>query len=260
MVVLAALREPAFELVMGGQVDAAVFSNVGDDSEHPASLAYVADIATPWAAGHGLDVVTTGRTLRDGTPETLMEQLVKPSKSIPIPVRMANGAPGNRSCTADHKIRVIAKWLKANGATADDPATVAIGISTDEVHRISRRTSDRKHERVVYPLIDLNMSRQDCMNAIAEHLPVPGKSSCFFCPFHTVAAWGDMRRDEPDLFEKSATLETQLNARRAELWKDPVYLTRYGKPLHEAIHESQTQLPGLESIGETGCDSGHCFT
>ena len=57
------------------------------------------------------------------------------SRSIPIPVRMSNGAPGNRSCTLDYKIALMSKWLKANGATKDNPALVGIGISVDEIER-----------------------------------------------------------------------------------------------------------------------------
>lgn len=62
------------------------------------------------------------------------------SRSLPIPVRMSDtGAPGTRSCTMDFKIRVIGKWLKEHGATAETPATVGIGFSTDEMHRANRK-------------------------------------------------------------------------------------------------------------------------
>ncbi len=69
-----------------------------------------------------------------------------------------------------------------------------------------------------------------------------------------------MRRDEPELFWKSVEIETMLNERRKKLEKDNVWFTRFNKPLDEAISEAQTQLPGFESIEESGCDSGHCFT
>ena len=250
-------------LATQGHIDAdiALFANVGDDSEHPASLAYVRDIMQPWADARGLPVHELHRHTRNGQPETLLARLMKPeSRSLPIPVRMSNGAPGHRSCTADFKIRVIAKWLKANGAPADNPATVHIGISTDEIQRINNRR-EAPNERTSYPLIDLRLDRSACQQIIADAgLPVPGKSSCYFCPFHQPRVWADMRRDEPELFWQSVELERVLNGRRDKLGKDHVWLTRFNRPLDEAIQESQTQLPGLESIGETGCDSGHCFT
>ena len=230
-------------------VDAALFSNVGDDSEHPATLEYVRDVAT--ARSH-VPVHTLTHAKR-----TLMEDLQRESRAINIPVRMANGAPGNRNCTHTYKVKVIGKWLKANGASKDNPATVCIGISTDEIHRVNRKRAE-PYENPVYPLIDLGLDRSACLEVIKNHgWPVPGKSSCYFCPFHRDQQWAEMRRDEPELFSKSVALEATLNERRAKLGKDNVYLTRHGKPLDQAIHEAQEMLP-LVDWGQ--CDSGHCFT
>ena len=246
---------------LGYDVDAALFANVGDDSEHPATLEYVRNIAIPWAAERGITVHELQRIKRDGSTETLMGRLMREgSRSLPIPVRMDNGAPGNRSCTADFKIRVVGKWLKANGASADSPATVCIGISTDEITRVSNKRA-MPYENPVYPLIDLSMDRSACQRVIAEAgLPVPPKSSCYFCPFHRPQIWAEMRRDEPELFWKSADLEATLISRRKTRGKDPVYLTRFAKPLAEAIPEAQDMLPGFEMPGGDGCDSGYCWT
>lgn len=242
-------------------VDAAVFANVGDDSEHPATLTYVRTVAQPWAAERGLPVHILDRVRRDGTVETLWARLMREdSRSLPIPVRMSNGAPGTRSCTADFKIKVVGRWLREHGATPETPATVCIGISTDEVERLSNKRA-APYEQPTYPLIDLGLSRSDCTRIIADAgLPVPGKSSCYFCPFHRPAMWAEMRRDEPALFWRSVELERTLNRRRDTLGKDHVYLTRFAKPLDEAIGEAQQQLPGFESIAEAGCDAGYCWT
>lgn len=314
-----------------GHVDAALFSNVGDDSEHPATISYVRDVAIPWAAERGLTVHELHRVRRDGTPETLYGRLMKEgSRSLPIPVRMADtGAPGTRSCTADFKIRVIAKWLREHGATEADPATTLIGISTDEIERMHNRREERA-ERVEYPLIDLRLDRSACAQIIRDAgLPVPPKSACYFCPFHRPSTWAEQRRDEPELFWKAVALERTLNRRRDTLscpteavapatitkriwhwsipdavgfwtdeprqvewpdqlaghpdagwweeWgrcpdcdlerqlidglmpahpKDHVYLTRFGKPLDEAIVEAQASL----FDGPEGCDEGYCWT
>jgi hypothetical protein len=255
LVVLAATGQLPFK------VDAALFANVGDDSEHPATLDYVRNVAIPWAAERGLAVHELKRVKRDGTEETLWGRLMKPdSRSLPIPVRMPDtGAPGTRSCTKDFKISVVGKWLKANGASKDDPATVCIGISTDEITRVSNKRVE-PYERPVYPLIDLGMDRSACQRLIAEAgLPVPGKSSCFFCPFHRPQMWAEMRRDEPELFFKAADLEATLIERRVKLDRDPVYLTRFGRPLTEAVPEAQDMLPGFSPDMET-CDEGYCWT
>lgn len=309
LLVLAAQRRIDFGLFL--------MSNVGDDSEHPATLEYVRDVAGPYAEAHGIELRVLDRLRRDGTKETLWGRLMKEdSRSLPIPVRMDNGAPGTRSCTSDFKIKVIGRELKRLGAhggkpckphrarqkedhlyavgvwehlrgegehDSDDPkpqlqhapvegceactppnrATVGIGISLDEISRANTRRKE-PHETLVYPLVGigedtgLKMTRLDCERLIRDAgLPVPPKSSCFFCPFHKPAAWADLHRERPDLFDKAAHLEDTLNERRRRLGKDPVYLTRFAVPLREAIDTDQPLLPLLD---DSGCDSGWCMT
>lgn len=264
LVILAATRNPRFEEAMGGRVDGAVFANVGDDSEDPRALRWVRDVVTPWAAALGFRVDTVRRTKRDGTTPTLLEDHGDPSsRSINIPLRMANGAPGNRNCSEQWKIRPVANWLKANGATKDDPALVAIGFSTDEVERVTRGR-DTRYQRSVFPLLDLGMDRSACqrlnVDTFGEAAP---KSACWFCPYKRPAAFAEMRRDDPDTFAAAVEVERTANRTRDRIGKDHVYLTRFGKPLDEAVGEAQTPLFTDETWtdpGEAGCDSGHCFT
>lgn len=69
-----------------------------------------------------------------------------------------------------------------------------------------------------------------------------------------------MRRDEPELFERSAELERVLNDRREMLGKDPVWLTRFNMPLSEAVGEAQDMLPLFTGPDTDACDSGYCWT
>lgn len=252
LLVLAAQRRIDFPLFL--------MANVGDDSENPRTLEYVEQYAKPYAAAHGIELVEVQRRRRDGTTETLLQRLERAgSRSISIPVRMANGAPGNRQCTADFKIKVIGKWLKEHGATPDNPATVGVGISVDEIHRANNRRVEA-HEVITYPLLDLGLRRTDCARIIREAgLPVPPKSSCYFCPFHRPETWQDMRREQPAEFEKACQLEDLLNARRDELGKDHVYLTRFNRPLREAIPDGVDLLPMFDE-SDGLCDSGWCMT
>jgi hypothetical protein len=249
-----------------------LFANVGDDSEDPATLAYVDRYAKPYAAAHGIQLIELRKHRRDGTVETLYGRLTREgSKSVPIPVRMSNGAPGTRSCTADFKIRVVGRWLRAHGASAANPATVGIGISLDEVWRVNNRRA-AAYERPVYPLLDHDppLRRSDCQRIIAAAgLPVPPKSACWFCPMRRPSAFAEMRRDRPALFTRACELEDLLNGRRTGLGKDPVWLTRFNRPLAEAIGTAQDTLPGLDT-GTDAADAdadgqdyecgGVCFT
>ena len=245
-----------------GHVDAALFANVGEDSEHPDTIRYVREVMQPWATERGLSIHMLDRIRRTGERETLYQRLLRPgSRSIPIPVRMPDtGAPGTRNCTMDFKVKVIRKCLRAHGVTKTAPATVLIGFSSDEFQRVnSRRPSD--YETPEHPLLDLRLSREDCKRVIERAgLPVPPKSACYFCPFHRPSRWARMRRDEPALFQKSVELERTLNDRREMLGRDHVYFTRFGKPLDEAIHVEQPDLDFGSALGDESCDDGYCWT
>jgi hypothetical protein len=249
-----------------------LFANVGDDSEHPGTLRYLREIAMPYAAAHGITIHELHRVKRDGSIETIYGRMTRPgSRSLPIPVRMGDsGAPGTRTCTSDFKIKVIGRWLKAHGATADDPATIAVGLSVDEIERVNNRRS-QDYETLIYPLLGPlagarpplttaePLRRTDCERVIrAGGLPVPGKSACWFCPFQRPDRWQDMRRRDPQMFASAAQLEAQLIERRTILGRDPVYLTRFGKPLAEAIPAGQLTLDGLDD--DPHCDNGWCMT
>lgn len=244
---------------LGLDVDAALFANVGDDSEHPATLRYVREIAGPFGKAHGIPVRELYATTKDGKPRTLMH-LLQTENTPSIPVRLgADGIPANRSCTRRFKVAVVGKYLKEHGATAACKATVAIGISTDEYMRASTKRQ-QPYELPVFPLLDLGYSRADCVRIIKDAgLPIPPKSSCYFCPFKRTHQWEEMRRDEPELFDKAAALEDSINARRVLRGKDPVYLTRLGRPLREAISQAQDELP-LDSPDMEMCDEGYCWT
>jgi hypothetical protein len=281
-----------------------LFANVGNDSEYPGTISYVQHVARPFAAVHGLELHELHRTRRDGSAETLFGRLTKEgSRSLPIPVRMPDtGAPGTRSCTQDFKIIVIGKWLKAHGASPENKAVVAVGISLDEVHRINARKA-MPYEILAYPLVGIidgradpdikfgRMRRGDCEQAILDQplpgcmvsrlkdvlgelpavtrqdlldsgftrMPRPPKSACYFCPFHRPSAWAQQRRDEPELFFAAADLEALLNRRRDELGRDHVYLTRFGKPLPEAIPEGLTD-DDIYGLDDPQCDNGWCMT
>jgi hypothetical protein len=202
---------PPWVLAATGRLDVRtfLFCNVGNDSEDPATLEYVERVAKPYAAAHGIELIELRKT-RFGEPETLYGRLTRPgSRFIGIPVRMtgrSDGAPGRRSCTKDFKILVIARWLKQHGATPEHPAIVNLGISMDEVERAkSPNASGIAWERLAYPLLDRRLYRDNCMELIRRAgLPIPPKSACWFCPFHSLREWREMRRSRHELFDRAA--------------------------------------------------------
>jgi hypothetical protein len=247
--VLAARKEIDFPLFL--------FSNVGDDSEAPDSLRYVREIAIPYAAAHGIELVELHRTMRDGTRRTLYEELTSDKlASIPIPVYNLDGAPGRRSCTNHYKVKVIAKETKRRGATPKEPAVIGLGISIDEWQRMNSNSGVKWH-RNEYPLIDMRLSRADCHRIIADAgLPSPGKSSCWFCPYKRRVDWQRMKNDNPSLFMNAVVLEQDILAKGRATGNDPHYLTRFGMPINDVIGD-QSQI-NFDDEDDT-CESGFCF-
>jgi hypothetical protein len=236
-----------------------IFANVGDKAEDPRTLAYVRDVLKPYAAANGIRWVDIQRQRRDGTAVDLFEDLHRPVRAINIPVRMSNGAPGNRNCTVEFKIKPIAKWIKANAPGC----ILGKGISTDEPHRATpSRESDGYSS--AYPLIELGMSRFDCLRLVAEAgLPQPPKSSCWFCPYKTTDQWVTMRQERPALFDQVVALERHLNSKRQAIGKDFVFISGVGARKLISIDQAVPEQLGLfpEWIDEQdGCESGYCLT
>lgn len=234
--------------------DSFLFANVGDDSENPGTIEYIRDVAVPYAKQNGVVLEEVRRTYLDGTPYASILQHVMTTSSIRIPVYMEGGAPGRRGCTNDWKRNVIAKWLKQRGATKENPATMGLGISIDEYQRM-RTDSGIAWELLEYPLIDLRMNRLDCRNVITRAgLDVPPKSSCWFCPYHRTGEWKAMRRDQPELYEKSVQLEKFINDKRTAAGKDRVYLSTKLIPLDQI-----EDAPQMSMFEEDACESGYCM-
>ncbi|MFJ5843963.1 phosphoadenosine phosphosulfate reductase [Streptomyces sp. NPDC092903] len=251
----------ALVLAAQGRIDfdTFLFANVGDDSENPDTITYVRDYAQPFAAAHNLKLIELERHLRDGETETIRQRIINSNGSRQtIPVFLSNGKPGGRACTYDFKILVTGKWLKANGATPQNPATVAMGISLDEIGRANAGKA-MPYERLTYPLLDLKIRRADCPRIIrTAGLPVPPKSSCDFCPMRKIPEWQAMREKNPARFERACQVEETINHHLATKGKRPVYLTRTGRPLRH-LFKGGNQLPLFDTDNE-GCDNGWCTT
>lgn len=235
-----------------------IFANVGDQAENPATIAYIKKFSKPFALAHGIELIEVCRRDRAGNPIDLYEHLHKPIRSVDIPLKTSpSGAPGNRNCTSEWKIKPIAKFIKKNSQFK----ILGKGISTDEISR-ARTNSGFDFYSVEYPLIDLNLSRLDCMRIIADAgLPSCPKSSCWFCPFKSLGDWQSLNREQPQLIKSAATLEKFLHAKREAIGRDKMYLTargaKTGATLDEIVSDQLSlfdEMPDLDF-----CDSGYCM-
>jgi hypothetical protein len=128
-----------------------------------------------------------------------------------------------RQCTREFKIDPILQHTRrllgiAKGERAPKRilAVSWIGISTDEVARM--KPSQEHYIEKRHPLIDLNMSRQDCIRWVQQHYgKTPPKSSCTFCPYHDDALWRDMKLNDPESFSPTPSTSTSGSATACEV-------------------------------------------
>jgi hypothetical protein len=153
-----------------------------------------------------------------------------------IPAYIENGGMLNRVCTERYKIRPIQKYLK--GKTVE----LMIGISVDEAHRM--KPNSRKSITNRWPLIELRMNRQDCINYIRdEGLPVPFKSSCVYCPFHRDSYWLWLKQNHPKDFDRAVIFDEKIRNNKAT--NNRLFLHNQRVPLPMAdLNERQVEMFG----------------
>jgi hypothetical protein len=212
---------------------------------------------TPWLEEHGVKAVTVRADEAKRNPAYSRK---KQSVFLPVYTKDKDDITGvlKRECTGEWKIMPMHRYIRSQGAKAKKPATQWIGISKDEWHRA--KDSNVKYIVQRFPLLDLGMTRADCINWLERHhLEVPGKSSCTFCPFHNNLAWAEMKRENGHDWYQAVATDEAIRDKRPPY---PLFVHRKCVPLPEAVSIaedfSMTQ-PGLFTVNDMPCDSGYCF-
>ena len=195
----------------GEPIDAVLFSDTG--GETPATYRYVSMMSL-WLDDHGYPEIQTVRyQTREGVVQTLEENCL----AWP---RMPSIAYGWKTCSDRWKRRPQEKWMKkwepAKAAWAAGLQVIkVIGYDADEPQRAAKVRDDKRY-RHRYPLLEWDMGRDECVAAIAaEGLPVPGKSSCFFCPSMRKREVLALSVSDPDLMQRALEMERLSNPRGA---------------------------------------------
>lgn len=167
-----------------------LFADTG--TEWPDTLCFMHHFETHWLKPRGLAITIVGKEYREGRVRGGWQQL--PLIEFCEHYRITPQA-ANRWCTQSWKVEPIKTWCKENGEYSEQ----LIGIAADEAHRAKRRPC---------PLIDLNVTRQGCIDIIQqEGLPIPRKSGCYICPFQPFAQWYELLTRYPDLYARAKNLE-----------------------------------------------------
>lgn len=165
-----------------------------------------------------------------------------------------------RSCTKEYKIEPIQKklreliGLKPRQRAPKSPVIEQwIGISTDEAMRMKpSRESYAVHR---WPLIELRKSRSDCLLWLERAgYPIPGKSSCIGCPFHSNEEWRKVKANPAewaDAIEFDRAIRNGIRGTR-----DQLFVHRSLVPLDEVDLRTHAEL-GQPDLFNNECE-GMC--
>lgn len=127
-----------------------------------------------------------------------------------------------RDCTRDFKVSVIQRAVREVMKQHRARQVVQwIGISLDEAIRM--KPSRVKYSEHRWPLIDLRMSRHDCLLWMERNgFPRPPRSACVYCPHHSNQEWRRLRDEEPEAWlravEFDKKIRTGINKVRAKCY------------------------------------------
>ena len=151
----------------------------------------------------------------------LPNETVENKRRFPaVPFFTRGGGMGRRQCTKEYKlmpIRHAIKELLGVGPgrrmrlkATDSPVQCWIGISTDEAVRM--KPSDVEWIENRWPLVELNMSRHDCLSWLSRYgiEPLPPKSSCLGCPYHDNGYWQRLRKASPAEFDETVKVDAAI--------------------------------------------------
>jgi hypothetical protein len=176
-----------------------------------------------------------------------------------------------RRCTYNYKILPVTmkirnllgvkKHKKINKKTNERGIDLLLGISYDELLRMKQNKN--KYFNNIYPLVDLKMSRQNCIDWIKKNYnKIPPRSSCIFCPYHSNKEWLRIKENKND-WDKLIKFDRGLrdnkdwwgHGKRNTRNKNNLYLHRSCKPLEEIDFKNtnDNQSNFVES-----CEEGYC--
>jgi hypothetical protein len=172
------------------------------------------------------------------------DSLIPDKRSATLPYHMVNadGSKGmtRRQCTNEYKIQPLLKkqrelvGLGKGQRSKEHLATTIIGISWDETQRM--RDAAYPWLRNEYPLVDLRITRQMCLDWCAQHgYSLPPRSACIGCPFKSDMEWRRLKETMPDEWADAVAFDKAIrhpDTKKVRLRSTP-YLHKSGKPLDE---------------------------
>jgi hypothetical protein len=233
----------------GIPVNLILFADTG--AEQPYTYLYI-NIMNRWLKAHNMPEITVVRNVdKDGNRYSLEQECLK-IKALP------SIAYGYKKCSLKHKVAPQDKFCNnyqpcINAWKNKEKIVKFVGYDAGEENRIlNAKTHDIQDTKFskVYALYEWGWWREDCEKKIIEHgLPLPGKSSCFFCPSMKKKEIKQLKKQYPDLFNRAIAIEdnakenllTVKGLGRNYSWKD--FIEGEEKQIFMCEYQEDNEMP-----------------
>lgn len=240
------------------KVDVAIFADTGDE---PVWVYETLATLTRWASPHGIEIETVSAGHLAGDLEAARQDGSKRFAGIPAFTEGKDGRVSmlRRQCTREYKIEPITKRVREilgyqPRQRVKKRVRCLIGISLDEAQRM--KPSRYKWVTNAFPLVFASLRRRSCELIVTnEGLPLPKKSSCRYCPYHSDSFWLDLRDNHPKEFELAVAFDESTVRGMTKLGlRHPAFLHRSLQPLDTVDFDPQRDQ--VDMFGNE-CE-GHC--
>jgi len=217
------------------------------DTTHEASWTYQhAKKWTDWLKKKGQKVITV-------KPSPKKLNAFNEYNGVFIPAYTTDGKSNGqlrRQCTGDWKIAPMRRMIQTlrNG----EPVEMWLGITLDEFQRM--KESDVKYITNRWPLVEMKMTRFDCMRWLEKHgLDIPQRSACTFCPYHSTNEWRSIKQSPVDWASAVEHDEAIRKIRPPyDLFVHPARIPLVDVDLRTAEEKGQMRLWDAECFGICG--------
>jgi hypothetical protein len=233
-------------------IDYIIFADTGDENQMV--LEQMIKISDYVKKKYDRDIIITKKESKHG--DLYQEQLLFFSNKIerttivpfyvldPITKEM-NKLPG-RQCTVDYKIKQILKEIRTReGLKKFDKRkhkiNMFIGFTVDELSRVKDSPSSFIINK--YPLVDMNLTKLDCIEYVKNNLGfTPRSSACNMCFALTFDRVFEIYKDDPRSWKKLLDLDDAMEHYDHSRIKAEVFMFKWQAKLNKRLKHIDMDL------------------
>ena len=136
--------------------------------------------------------------------------------------------PSGARCTTELKKNVANKIIN----WGEHQEFEVFGYTSEEVHRVERFKQNNPERKIVTPLIDKGLNKDDCLGMLWKaRIKIPAmyelgynNNNCIGCVKGGAGYWNKIRQDFPEVFDRMAKVERDLGRTIIKEGNERIYL------------------------------------